>query len=255
MNIPGKTAVVTGGASGLGLATVLKRLLDAGAGVAVFDLNELRDAGLTERDRVLYRRVDVADEDAVRAAIDATVERFGALHICCNFAGIAVATRTMGTGGPHPLDLYNKVLRINLSGTFNVLRLAAGQMAANEPFDAHGGRGVIVNTASVAAFEGQVGQAAYSASKGGIAAMTVPVARDLAGLGIRVNAIAPGLIRTPIFDGMDEKVIRALEQSVLYPRRMGSPDEVARLVEFIIENDYINAETIRIDGGIRMQAR
>ena len=196
MDIPGKTAVVTGGASGLGLATV-KRLVDAGAAVAVFDLNEIQDGALTGNDRILYRRVDVADEGAVRAAMDATVAKFGGIHICCNFAGIAVAAKTMGRSGPHPLDLYNKVLQINLAGTFNVLRLAAEQMAANEPVDEHGGRGVIVNTASVAAFEGQIGQAAYSASKGGITGMTVPVARDLAGLGIRVNTIAPGLIHTP----------------------------------------------------------
>lgn len=254
MDIPGKTAVVTGGASGLGLATV-KRLVDAGAGVAVFDLNEIQDDALTGNDRVLYRRVDVADEDAVRAAIDATVAKFGGIHICCNFAGIIVAAKTMGKSGPHPLDLYNKVIRVNLAGTFNVLRLAAGQMAANEPLDEYGGRGVIVNTASVAAFEGQVGQAAYSASKGGITGMTVPVARDLAGLGIRVNTIAPGLIHTPLFDDLEEKARKSLEESVLYPKRLGSPDEVARLALFIIENDYINAATIRIDGGIRMPPR
>lgn len=254
MDISGKTAIVTGGASGLGLAAV-RRLLDAGAGVAVFDVNEIQDDTLTGNDRVLFRAVDVADEDAVRAAIDATVAKYGALHICCNFAGIVAAAKTMGRDGPHPLDMYNKVIRVNLAGTFNVLRLAAEQMAGNEPFDEHGGRGVIINTASVAAFEGQVGQAAYSASKGGIAAMTVPVARDLAGLGIRVNTIAPGIIHTPIFDGLDDKVLRSLEQSVLYPKRLGDPDEVARLAVFIIENDYINAETIRIDGGIRMSPR
>ena len=254
MDIPGKTAVVTGGASGLGLATV-KHLIDAGANVTILDLNEVQDPGIAEHDRVLYRRADVADEAAVAAAIEATVEKFGALHICCNFAGIGVAAKTFGKDGPHSLELFNKVIRVNLIGTFNVLRLAAEQMAGNEPFDEHDDRGVIINTASVAAFEGQIGQAAYSASKGGIAGMTVPVARDLAGLGIRVNAIAPGIIHTPIFDGMDEKVIRSLEDSVLYPKRLGTPDEVARLTLFIIENDYINAECIRIDGGIRMQPR
>ena len=254
VNISGKTAIVTGGASGLGLATV-RRLVDAGANVGIFDLSELQDDALATSDRVLCRRVDVADEDAVRAAVRDTTAQFGAIHICCNFAGIAVAAKTVGKDGPHPLDLYNKVIRVNLVGTFNVLRLAAEQMAAQEPVDAHGGRGVIINTASVAAFEGQVGQAAYSASKGGIAGMTVPVARDLAALGIRVNAIAPGIIHTPIFAGLDDKVIESLEQSVLYPKRLGSPDEVARLVVFIIENDYINAETIRIDGGIRMPPR
>ena len=254
MNISGKTAIVTGGASGLGLATV-KRLLDAGANVAVFDLNELQDGNVAGDERVLYRRVDVADEASMQAAISDTTARFDAIHICCNFAGIAVGAKTVGKDGPHSFDLYNKVIRVNLVGTFNVLRLAAEQMAANKPFDEHGGRGVIVNTASVAAFEGQVGQAAYSASKGGIAGMTVPIARDLATLGIRVNTIAPGIIHTPIFDGLEDKVIESLKASVLYPKRLGSPDEVARLVIFIIENDYINAETIRIDGGIRMPPR
>ena len=254
VDISGKTAVVTGAASGLGLATV-RRLLDAGANVATFDLNEIQDTGIAGHDRVLFQRVDVADEDTVGAAIGNTVARFGALHICCNFAGIAVAARTLGKAGPHPLDLYNKVIRINLIGTFNVLRLAAAQMAENEPLDEHGGRGVIINTASVAAFEGQIGQAAYSASKGGIAGMTVPVARDLAGLGIRVNTIAPGIIHTPIFDSLSDEAIQSLEASVLYPKRLGSPDEVARLAVFIIENDYINAECIRIDGGIRMPPR
>ena len=165
------------------------------------------------------------------------------------------SARTLGKAGPHSLELYNKVIRVNLSGTFNVLRLAAARMAENEPLDEHGGRGVIINTASVAAFEGQIGQAAYSASKGGIAGMTVPVARDLASLGIRVNTIAPGIIHTPIFDGLGDEVIHSLETSVLYPKRLGSPDEVARLAVFIIENDYINAECIRIDGGIRMPPR
>ncbi len=256
MNISGKTAVVTGGASGLGEATV-KRLVNGGANVAVFDLNEEQGSRLAGQsgDRVLYQRVDVSDETAVSVAINNTMAKFKAIHICCNFAGIAAAARTLGKTGPHPQDLYEKVIRVNLTGTFNVLRLAAAQIAKNDPVDEHGGRGVIINTASVAAFEGQVGQAAYGASKGGITGMTVPVARDLAGLGIRVNTIAPGLIHTPIFNGMDEKVRAALEASVLYPKRLGSPDEVAHLALFIIENDYINAECIRIDGGIRMQAR
>ena len=196
MDISGKTAVVTGGASGLGLATV-KRLVDAGVNVAVFDLNEVQDSEIAGHDRVLFQHVDVTDEDAVGAAIGNTVTRFGALHICCNFAGIAVAARTLGKDGPHPLDLYNKVIRVNLIGTFNVVRLAAAQMAENEPFDEHGGRGVIINTASVSAFEGQIGQAAYSSSKGGIVGMTIPVARDLAGIGIRVNTIAPGIMSYP----------------------------------------------------------
>ncbi len=256
MDISGKTAIVTGGASGLGEATV-KRLTDAGANVAIFDLNEELGAKLAEQsgDRVIFQRVDVPDEESVANAISATMAKFDAIHICCNFAGIAAAAKTLGRDGPHALDLYNKVIQVNLAGTFNVLRLAAEQMAKNEPFDEYGGRGAIINTASVAAYEGQIGQAAYSASKGGIVGMTVPVARDLASLGIRVNTIVPGLIATPIFNILEEKVIRALEASVLYPKRLGNPDEVARLAMFIIENDYINGECIRIDGGIRMQAR
>ena len=256
MDISGKTAIVTGGASGLGEATV-KRLTDAGANVAIFDLNEELGAKLAEQsgDRVIFQRVDVPDEESVANAISDTMAKFDAIHICCNFAGIAAAAKTLGRDGPHALDLYNKVIQVNLAGTFNVLRLAAEQMAKNEPLDEYGGRGAIINTASVAAYEGQIGQAAYSASKGGIVGMTVPVARDLASLGIRVNTIVPGLIATPIFNILEEKVIRALEASVLYPKRLGNPDEVARLAMFIIENDYINAECIRIDGGIRMQAR
>ena len=256
MDISGKTAIVTGGASGLGEATV-KRLTDAGANVAIFDLNEELGAKLAEQsgDRVIFQRVDVPDEESVANAINATMTKFNAIHICCNFAGIAAAAKTLGRDGPHALNLYNKVIQVNLAGTFNVLRLAAEQMAKNEPLDEYGGRGAIINTASVAAYEGQIGQAAYSASKGGIVGMTVPVARDLASLGIRVNTIVPGLIATPIFNILEEKVIRALEASVLYPKRLGNPDEVARLAMFIIENDYINAECIRIDGGIRMQAR
>ena len=256
MDISGKTAIVTGGASGLGEATV-KRLTDAGAKVAIFDLNEELGAKLAEQsgDRVIFQRVDVPDEESVANAINATMTKFNAIHICCNFAGIAAAAKTLGRDGPHALDLYNKVIQVNLAGTFNVLRLAAEQMAKNEPLDEYGSRGAIINTASVAAYEGQIGQAAYSASKGGIVGMTVPVARDLASLGIRVNTIVPGLIATPIFNILEEKVIRALETSVLYPKRLGNPDEVARLAMFIIENDYINAECIRIDGGIRMQAR
>lgn len=256
MDIPGKTAIVTGGASGLGAATV-KRLATAGAKVVIFDVNEELGAAMAEQsgEQVLFQRVDVAAEDSVAAAIDHTMATFGAIHICCNFAGIAVAAKTLGKTGPHALDLYNKVLQVNLAGTFNVLRLAAEQMAKNEPVNEHGGRGAIINTASVAAYEGQIGQAAYSASKGGIVGMTVPVARDLASSGIRVNTIVPGLIETPIFQVLEEKVIAALEASVLYPKRLGNAAEVAHLVQFLIENDYINAECIRIDGGIRMQPR
>ncbi|MFM7786583.1 MAG: SDR family oxidoreductase, partial [Gammaproteobacteria bacterium] len=202
-----------------------------------------------------FQSVNVADEASVQAAIAATVQRFGAVHICCNYAGIGNAVKTLGKNGPFPLAEFNKVIQINLVGTFNTLRLAAEQMAKNEPFNSDGGRGVIINTASVAAYEGQIGQAAYSASKGGVVGMTLPIARDLASYGIRVNTIVPGLINTPLFQSLPEPAVKALSQSVLYPQRLGSPDEIAHLAVAIIENDYINGECIRMDGGIRMQPR
>lgn len=180
---------------------------------------------------------------------------FGAIHICINCAGVADTSRTLGRDGPHPLSAWNKVINVNLTGTFNVLRLCAEQMSRNAPLNDDGGRGVIINTASIAAYEGQVGQAAYSASKGGIVGMTLPVARDLASLGIRVNTIVPGLIRTPLFETLKPQVFAELERSVLYPKRLGKPEEIAQLAVCIIENDYINAECIRMDGGVRMQPR
>jgi NAD(P)-dependent dehydrogenase (short-subunit alcohol dehydrogenase family) len=180
---------------------------------------------------------------------------FGAIHVCVNCAGIGNAHKTFGKDGPFPMAAWNKVITVNLTGTFNVTRLCAEQMAKNVPEDANGGRGVVINTASVAAFEGQMGQAAYSASKGGIVGMTLPMARDLAGIGVRVNTIAPGLIETPLFKGMPPEVMDALSKTVLYPKRLGRPEEIAHLAICIIENDYINGETIRCDGGIRMQPR
>ena len=206
MDIQGKVAIVTGGASGLGEATV--RLYHSlGARVSVFDMNDERGTALVGElgEGVAYHQVNVADEGQVQAAIDATVSAFGAVHICNNFAGIGDAAKTDSRGEPHPLDRFRRVLDVNLVGTFNVLRLAATQMAKQEPVNDDGGRGVIINTASVAAFEGQVGQAAYSASKGGVVGMTLPIARDLASLGIRVHTIAPGLIHTPLFETLPRK--------------------------------------------------
>lgn len=256
MDINGKVAVVTGGASGLGQAAV-RALCARGGRVAIFDLNEQAGQGMIDElgTSVIFARVNVADEASVAAGIAQTLEAFGAIHICINCAGIGSASKTLGRDGPHPLDVWSKVISVNLTGSFNVLRLCAEQMAKNTPFNADGGRGVVINTASVAAYEGQVGQAAYSASKGGIVGMTLPIARDLASVGIRVNTIVPGLINTPLFSTVKPEIYAALEQSVLYPKRLGRPEEIAHLAVSIVENDYINGECIRMDGGIRMQPR
>ncbi len=256
MEIQGKVAVVTGGASGLGEATV-RRYVAHGAQVAIFDMNDARGQALAGElgEAVIYQNVNVADETAVQAAIDATVAAFGAIHICNNFAGIANAIKTVSKGQAFPLDDFKRVIDINLVGSFNVLRLVALQMSRQDPINDDGGRGVIINTASVAAYEGQIGQAAYSASKGGIVGMTLPIARDLASLGIRVNTIVPGLIHTPLFDALPPDAIKSLSTSVLYPQRLGRPQEIAHLSQYIVENDYTNGECIRMDGGIRMQPR
>ncbi|TNF83376.1 SDR family NAD(P)-dependent oxidoreductase [Pseudomonas sp. ICMP22404] len=255
MDINNKTAIVTGGASGLGAATV-RRFVALGANVAIFDMND--DAGqalaLELGEKVIYAQVNVADEASVQSAIGGVLKRFGAIHVCCNFAGIAVALKTVSQEGAFPLSSFQKVIDVNLVGTFNVLRLAAVEMARNEP-DTGGDRGVIINTASIAAYEGQIGQAAYSASKGGVVAMTLPVARDLARYAIRVNTIVPGLIHTPMFDSLPEPAVQALAASPLYPQRLGRPDEVAHLAQFIVENGYLNGECIRLDAGIRMQPK
>jgi NAD(P)-dependent dehydrogenase (short-subunit alcohol dehydrogenase family) len=206
-------------------------------------------------DNVAFWNVNVADEDSVKAAVEGVVEKFGALHVCNNYAGIGNACKTYGKKGVFPLDQYMLVININLVGTFNVSRYAAEQMAKNEPINDDGGRGVIINTASVAGYEGQVGQLAYSASKGGVIGMTLPMARDLASYGIRVNTIVPGLIHTPLFELMPEAVYKSLEASVCYPPRLGQPKEIAHMSVFIAENDYMNGECIRLDGAIRMQPR
>lgn len=254
MQLDNTVCLITGGASGLGRATV-ERFHAAGAKVAILDMNAEAGEALAAElgDNALFVQTNVADEASAQAAIAQTMERFGAIHVCLNYAGIGSACKTFGKDGVHPLDPFNKVIQINLVGSFNVLRLAAEQMANNEPVN--GERGVIINTASVAAYEGQIGQAAYSASKGGIVGMTLPVARDLAPLGIRVNTIVPGLIHTPLFDSLGEKVVDALSQQVLNPKRLGKPEEIAHLAQSIVENAYINGECIRIDGGIRMQPK
>jgi NAD(P)-dependent dehydrogenase (short-subunit alcohol dehydrogenase family) len=256
MDIKGKVAIVTGGASGLGEATV-RRYVANGAKVAIFDMNDARGNALAAElgDAVIYQNVNVADEAAVEKAIAATVEAFSAVHICNNYAGIGNAHKTVGKEGAFPLDAFKIVIDVNLIGTFNVTRLAALQMSKQQPVTADGCRGVITNTASIAAYEGQIGQAAYSASKGGVVGMTLPIARDLSTLGIRVNTIVPGLIHTPLFDSAPAPVYEALSKSPLFPQRLGTADEIAQLAQYIVENEYTNGECIRMDAGIRMQPK
>ncbi len=256
MDIKNKTAIVTGGASGLGRATVERYHAD-GAKVAIFDLNVELGEALAKQlgENVIFIQVDVADESSVIAGIDKTLKKYSAIHILNNYAGIGKAGKTYGKNGPYPLEDYMKVVMINQVGTFNLCRLVAEKMASNEATNDDGVRGVITNTASVAAYEGQVGQVAYSATKGAIVGMTLPMARDLASCGIRVNTIAPGLIHTPLFDALDEKVYKSLEASTVFPQRLGKPSEIASLAAHIVENDYINGEVIRMDAAIRMQPR
>ncbi len=250
MQIKDAVAVVTGGASGLGLATT-KRLLDAGASVVVIDLREGDELGKLG-ERVKFASADVTDEAAVSQALD-LAESLGPLRINVNCAGIGSAAKTLGKDGPFPLDWFTKTIQVNLIGTFNVLRLSAQRIAKNEPIGEE--RGVIINTASVAAFEGQIGQAAYSASKGGVVGMTLPVARDLARELIRVCTIAPGLFKTPLLGSLPEEAQKSLGQQVPHPARLGDPDEYGALAVHIIENPMLNGEVIRLDGAIRMAPR
>ena len=254
MLLDGSTALVTGGASGLGRATV-EELVSAGANAVICDLPKSDGDLLASQigDRVSFAPADVTDADQVQAAIDRAVERFGGLHIAVNCAGIGWAQRTTSRSGPHDLKYFELVIRVNLIGTFNVIRLAATQMSAQEPVGEE--RGVIVNTASIAAFDGQIGQAAYSASKGGVVAMTLPVARDLAPRLIRVATIAPGTFDTPMLAGLPQEHRDKLAADIPHPQRLGQPAEFARLVRHIVENPMINGETIRLDGALRMAPR
>ena len=256
MKVAGKIAVVTGGASGIGQA-VVSAFIERGGRVAIFDLNEAAGQAMTKElgSNAIFEKVDVANELSVSAAIAETMTSLGAIHVCVNCAGIGSAHKTFGKDGPFPLAAWDKTIAVNLTGTFNVARLCAEQMAKNEPLDSNGNRGVIVNIASVAAYDGQIGQVAYSASKAGIVGMTLPMARDLSSIGVRVNTIAPGLIETPLLGALPAEVLDALAKSVLYPKRLGKPGEIAHLALAIVENDYINGECIRVDGGIRMQPR
>ena len=257
MELNGTSAIVSGGASGLGEATA-RILAAAGATVLVADLNEERGKQIADDIGGQFARTDVSDEASVQAAVDAAVAAGAPLRTGVSCAGIGWASRTVGRDGtPHDLGAYQRVIAVNLIGTFNVMRLAAAAMAKTGPADADGQRGVIVNTSSVAGIEGQTGQIAYSASKGGIIGMTVPGARDLAAIGVRVNTICPGIIDTPIY-GLSENAEEfkaRLVAPVVFPKRMGRADEFAHLVRSLIENDYMNAEVIRFDGGIRFQPK
>jgi NAD(P)-dependent dehydrogenase (short-subunit alcohol dehydrogenase family) len=251
VNIDGCAAVITGGASGLGLATA-KRLAKAGAHVTILDLPSSAGAEQAAAIGGAFAPTDVTSEADVSAALDLAA-RHGPLRIAVNCAGVGWAGRVLGKNGVLPLDAFSAVVQVNLIGTFNVIRLAAGRIAATEPVD--GERGVIVNTASVAAFEGQIGQAAYSASKGGVVGMTLPIARDLADKLIRVVTIAPGLFRTPMLQGLPQEAQDSLGSQVPHPSRLGDPAEFAALVEHIVSNPMLNGEVIRLDGAIRMTPR
>ncbi|HEX4869626.1 MAG TPA: 3-hydroxyacyl-CoA dehydrogenase [Moraxellaceae bacterium] len=255
MELSRKVAIVTGGASGLGLATV-EAFLAKGARVAILDLNAEQGQATAARlgADALFVQANVADEASVQAAIAAVMQAFGAIHVAVNCAGIGSAMRTVGKNGPHSLEIFNKVIGVNLVGTFNVCRLAAEQMQKNEG-NGDGERGVIINTASVAAFDGQIGQVAYSASKGGVVGMTLPMARDLAAIGVRVNTIAPGIFNTPLMNASPDSVKLPLIEMTQFPKRLGHPPEYAKLCVQIVENAFLNGETIRIDGAIRMQPR
>jgi NAD(P)-dependent dehydrogenase (short-subunit alcohol dehydrogenase family) len=253
MDIQNSIAVVTGGGSGLGEATA-QMLSDKGAKVAILDLGKSRGAAFAEElgGNAIFVEADVTNDDQLAAAIAQAAETFGAIHVTVNCAGIATAGKTLGKGSL-PLDLgpFRKTIEVNLIGTFNVIRLVAARMARNTPGD-DGERGVIINTASVAAFDGQIGQAAYAASKGGVVGLTLPVARDLSRDGIRCCTIAPGIFETPMLMGLPEAARQALGASVPFPQRLGRPAEYAALVCQIIENTMLNGETIRLDGAIRM---
>lgn len=255
MLIPGKVFVVTGASSGLG-AAVARMLVEAGARVAIADVNPEAGARIANElgPSACFVRTDVTSEADGRAAVDAALETFGHLHGLVNCAGIAPGEKILGRDGPHRLETFARAVGINLIGTFNMIRLAAAAIR-NEAPDDEGERGVIINTASVAAFDGQVGQAAYAASKGGVVGMTLPIARELARYGIRVVSIAPGIFETPMMAGMPAEVQEALGKSVPFPPRLGRPAEFAALVRHICENAMLNGEVIRLDGALRMAPR
>ena len=251
MQLQDSVFLVTGGASGLGEATA-RMLVASGGRVVIADVNDASGARVASElgDRARFARFDVTDESSVRAGLEAAVA-LGTLRGVVNAAGIVLAEKVLGKHGPHALDAFARIIQVNLSGTFNVIRLAAAVMSATEPTSS-GERGVIVNTASVSAFDGQIGQAAYSASKGGIVGMTLPIARELARYGIRVMTIAPGIFDTPLMASLPQAARESLATQVPFPSRLGKPQEYAALVKHIIENEMLNGEVIRLDGAIRM---
>ena len=249
-------AIVTGGVSGLGLA-VAEHLVANGGRVALFDVNDEKGAAAVDalgQDKAHYIRTDVTDEDGVIASVEAAKEFLGGIDAAVNCAGVIGAGRVLGREGPMPLGKFSSTVMVNLVGSFNVAKAAAAVMQHNEAGE-DGERGVIVNTASVAAYEGQIGQAAYSASKGGVVGMTLPMARELARFGIRVNTVAPGIFHTPMVDGMPEEVQQSLGTSIPFPSRLGRAQEFADLVGYILGNRYLNGETIRLDGAVRLAPR
>lgn len=250
MDLKGSAFIVTGGGSGLGAGTAA-RFREFGANVLIADINE--EAGEAHAKRIGGRfvRTDVTSEESVQQAVDACRESFGKVSGVINCAGILVGRRTLSRRGPHDLETFARIVQVNLVGTFNVIRLAAAAMAENEPGE-DGERGVVINTASIAAYDGQIGQAAYSASKGGVVGMTLPVARDLASTGIRVVTIAPGVMMTPMVSGMPPEVQESLAAQIPFPSRLGTPEDYAFLAQHIVENRMINGEVIRLDGAIRM---
>ncbi|NWG30611.1 MAG: SDR family NAD(P)-dependent oxidoreductase [Rhodocyclaceae bacterium] len=253
MQIKDSVFIVTGGASGLG-AGASRLLAEQGAKVVIADLNRAAGEALAAGLGARFIETNVADEASAQACVAAALEAFGAVHGLVGCAGIVMGEKTVGKDGAHRLETFRRVIEVNLVGAFNMIRLAAEAMGQNAP-NAEGERGVIVNTASVAAFDGQIGQAAYAASKGGIVGMTLPIARDLARMGIRVMTIAPGIMETPMMAGMSEEVRDALGKMVPFPPRLGRPEEFASLVAEIVRNPYLNGETIRLDGAIRMQPK
>ncbi|MBW1707190.1 MAG: 3-hydroxyacyl-CoA dehydrogenase [Deltaproteobacteria bacterium] len=255
MEIRDSVAVVTGGASGLGEACV-RNLVNRGGKVSIFDFAEDRGEKVASElgDAVIFCMTDITDEANVQAAVDKTIEVFGAIHIAVNCAGVGIPAKVLGKEGPMSMDHFNKVVQINLMGTMNVVRLAAEKMVKNQGND-DGEKGVVINVASVAAFDGQIGQAAYSASKAAVAGMTLPIAREFAEYGIRLMTIAPGIFRTPMLEGLPENVQEALGKMVPFPNRLGEPSEFAALVQHIVENAMLNGDVIRLDGAIRMAAK
>jgi NAD(P)-dependent dehydrogenase (short-subunit alcohol dehydrogenase family) len=253
MEITGQAAVISGGASGLGRATA-KALAAAGVKVTILDINEAAAAETGREINAFAIKADVTDAGSIEAALTAARERHGPARIAINCAGIGTAGRIVGRDGPLPLEAFRRVIEVNLIGSFNVLRLAAAEMSVLDPLD-EGERGIIISTASVAAYEGQIGQAAYSASKGGIVSLTLPAARELARYGVRVVAIAPGIFATPMLEGLPPAVQETLAASVPFPHRLGRPEEYAALVLHLCRNPMINGEVIRLDGALRMAPR